>query len=211
MKNGDVYAQGANTSGIIAPVDNQCEWLIGSNISSIQIGRNLKMKKECMYFKANNSIYMYSDKNAVLVKSGVSDYFIRNADYKYQDIFQVTQNAYKSFQKMQLCSEVERIIIVLKFKMILTVQVCKRVVKRITQLIVKSKNASNQIVQKRTAPEYNKITQAVKLLFASTQEKRLNTPQNAKQNYKLHLHYKSNKRIIIQTQVKSISYQRQRE
>ncbi|CAL6000869.1 Regulator_of chromosome condensation 1/beta-lactamase-inhibitor protein II [Hexamita inflata] len=99
MKNGDVYARGANTRGIIASVDNQCERLIGSNISSIQIGRNLTMKKECMYFKANNSIYMYSDKNAVLVKSGVSDYFIRNADYKYQDIFQVTQNALQEFSE----------------------------------------------------------------------------------------------------------------
>ncbi|CAL5975330.1 Regulator_of chromosome condensation 1/beta-lactamase-inhibitor protein II [Hexamita inflata] len=77
MNNGDVFALGDNTNGVLSTADNMCERKVGSNITRVSVGYSQIRQQMTMYYMQNNNLYMYDPKaidKCVLVQNQVFDY-----------------------------------------------------------------------------------------------------------------------------------------
>ncbi|CAL6005900.1 Regulator_of chromosome condensation 1/beta-lactamase-inhibitor protein II [Hexamita inflata] len=86
MNNGDVYALGDNTKGVLTAVDNKCGRKIGSNITRVSVGYNHTRQQMTMYYMQNNNLYLYDAKavdKQVLIQDKIFDYILQ--DYQMYD------------------------------------------------------------------------------------------------------------------------------
>ncbi|CAL6022229.1 Regulator_of chromosome condensation 1/beta-lactamase-inhibitor protein II [Hexamita inflata] len=82
MNNGDVYALGDNTQGILTVADNKCERKVGTNITRVSVSYNHTRKQMTMYYLESTNLYLYDQStNKVLVQDYVFDY---QKDQDYQ-------------------------------------------------------------------------------------------------------------------------------
>ncbi|CAL6102801.1 Regulator_of chromosome condensation 1/beta-lactamase-inhibitor protein II [Hexamita inflata] len=104
MKNGDIFALGDNTNGILASKDTVCERKIGVNISKAGIGWNHTLKQMCAYYILNKNLYIYDSKltnSYVLVLSTVNNFmmydYIMSGEYTVFNILAIQNDTIIDF------------------------------------------------------------------------------------------------------------------
>ncbi|CAL6099964.1 Regulator_of chromosome condensation 1/beta-lactamase-inhibitor protein II [Hexamita inflata] len=92
MKNGDVYAIGNNTEGVLAPADTSCQRLIQRDVQNVQIGWSHSLGKKAAYYLINSSLYVYDSANVKLFQN-VSDFRLDGFESQPQTTFLLTNNS----------------------------------------------------------------------------------------------------------------------
>ncbi|CAL6099914.1 Hypothetical_protein [Hexamita inflata] len=93
MNNGDVYALGDNTKGVLTTADSKCERKVGANITRVSVGYNQTRQQMTMYYLQNNKFYLYDAKavdKQVLIQDQVFDYQLY--DYKLYGSYNQQKN-----------------------------------------------------------------------------------------------------------------------
>ncbi|CAL6099946.1 Regulator_of chromosome condensation 1/beta-lactamase-inhibitor protein II [Hexamita inflata] len=94
MNNGDVYALGDNTKGVLTTADSKCERKIGTNITRVSVGYNHTRQQMTMYYMQNNILYLYDAKaidKQVLIQDQVFDYQLQDY-YQLQGSYNQQKN-----------------------------------------------------------------------------------------------------------------------
>ncbi|CAL5983374.1 Regulator_of chromosome condensation 1/beta-lactamase-inhibitor protein II [Hexamita inflata] len=84
MNNGDVYALGDNTKGVLTTADSKCERKVGTNITRVSVGYSQTRQQITMYYLQNNNLFMYDPKmkdKQVLIQDQVFDYQQQDIDF----------------------------------------------------------------------------------------------------------------------------------
>ncbi|CAL5975334.1 Regulator_of chromosome condensation 1/beta-lactamase-inhibitor protein II [Hexamita inflata] len=92
MKNGDLYAIGNNTNGVLAPADTSCQRLLQKDVQNVQIGWSHSLGKQAAYYLINSSLYVYDSGNIQLFQN-VSDFSLDGFESQPQNTFLLTNNS----------------------------------------------------------------------------------------------------------------------
>ncbi|CAL6084348.1 Regulator_of chromosome condensation 1/beta-lactamase-inhibitor protein II [Hexamita inflata] len=99
MKNGDVYAVGNNTKGVIAPADTSCQRLLQKGVQNVQISWSPYLYKQVAYFLINNTLFLYNQSKNVKLFSNISDFSVKGYDTVPQITRLLSNNSITTIQE----------------------------------------------------------------------------------------------------------------